>query len=40
LADAPQQLEAIRREFETISEPYFNGNIVQQEYVMTRARVR
>jgi hypothetical protein len=40
LADAPQQLEAVRREFETISEPYFDGNIVQQEYVMTRARVR
>ncbi len=40
LADAPQQLEAIRREFETISEPYFAGNLVQQEYVMTRARVR
>ena len=40
LADAPQQLEAIRREFETIAEPYFAGNVVQQEYVMTRARVR
>jgi len=40
LADAPQQLEAVRREIETITQPYFAANQVAQEYVMTRAVAR
>jgi hypothetical protein len=40
LADAPQQLEAVRREIEKIAKPYFADNLVRQEYVMTRAVAR
>lgn len=40
LADAPQQLEAIRREIELITQPYFADNLVRQEYLMTRSVAR
>jgi ubiquinone/menaquinone biosynthesis C-methylase UbiE len=40
LADKPDELAEFRREFEKLAEPYFNDNIVKQEYLMTRADVR
>ncbi|MGB8910167.1 MAG: class I SAM-dependent methyltransferase [Candidatus Cybelea sp.] len=40
LADSPDRLEALRREFEAISEPYYAGNVVTHEYVLTRATAR
>ncbi len=40
LSASPEQLAAFRREFDAIIEPYYSGNIVQQEYLMTRASAR
>jgi SAM-dependent methyltransferase len=40
LADSPQRLEALRREFDTLCSPYYDANVVTQEFLLTRARVR
>ena len=40
LSASPERLAAFRREFDAIIEPYYGGNIVQQEYLMTRASAR
>lgn len=40
LADSPDRLEAVRREFEAISEQYYAGNVVTHGYVLTRAATR
>lgn len=40
LAGSPERLDAIRQEFEAISEPHYDGNVVSHEYVLTRAAAR
>jgi SAM-dependent methyltransferase len=40
LADKPDRLEEFRREFEALVEPYYSNNVVQQEYLLTRAAAR
>jgi SAM-dependent methyltransferase len=37
LSASPEELEDFRRAFEAIAEPHFTGNVVEQEYLMTRA---
>jgi hypothetical protein len=38
-AKDPQRLAALRAEFEALARPYYFGNMVRQEYLLTRARV-
>lgn len=38
LAGDPAKLEAVRTEFETLLAPYYDGNQVHQDYLLTRAR--
>ncbi|MFZ1018042.1 MAG: methyltransferase domain-containing protein [Candidatus Cybelea sp.] len=40
LAGEPERLEAVRREFDQICEPYFTDNLVSQEYLLTRAAAK
>ena len=37
LADYPDKLKAVRQEFDSLVEPYYDGNQVHQEYILTRA---
>lgn len=39
-AKDPERLAALRAEFETLAAPYYFGNVVRQEYLLTRARAR
>jgi SAM-dependent methyltransferase len=40
LADQPEQLSAVRREMLELAEPYFSGNVMHQDYLLTRATAR
>ena len=40
LNDQPEQLSAVRQEMLELAEPYFSDNIMHQDYLLTRARVR
>jgi SAM-dependent methyltransferase len=40
LAPDPQKLSAIRDEFDATTLPYYSDNIVHQDYLLTRAKVR
>lgn len=40
LATAPEQLAAVRAEFEALAAPYFTDNLIHQSYLLTRARAR
>jgi hypothetical protein len=39
-AGAPDQLSRFRAEFESLAEPYYCNNQLQQSYLLTRASVR
>ena len=39
-ATDPDRLQAFRREFDAVVDHYFEGNVVRQDYLMTRARKR
>lgn len=39
-AKEPEQLASLRAEFETLAAPYYFGNVIRQEYLLTRARAR
>jgi len=36
----PERLAALRAEFETLAAPYYFGNMIRQEYLLTRAKAR
>ena len=36
----PERLAALRAEFEALARPYYYGNMIRQEYLLTRAKVR
>lgn len=40
LADDPAQLNAIRQQFIDLAEPYYDGNLVHQHYLLTKAQAR
>lgn len=40
LSGDPRQLEELRQEFCSLVEPYYRGNIVHQDYLLTRAQAR
>jgi SAM-dependent methyltransferase len=40
LATDPGSLSALRGEFEALVEPYYRGNMVRQDYLLTRAKAR
>lgn len=40
LAGDPQKLEAVRREFVALAQPYYVDNLVHQDYLLTRAKAR
>lgn len=40
LAGEPEKLAAVRAEFEAMAQPYFADNVVQQDFIMTRAKAR
>lgn len=40
LASDPQQLQALRNEFNELATPYFDGNLMHQSYLLTRAYAR
>ncbi len=40
LADSPERLETARRELEAIVAPYYDANLVKQEYLLTKASAR
>jgi SAM-dependent methyltransferase len=39
-AGEPERLAVLRREFEALAAPYFDGNMIHQSYLLTRARAR
>ena len=39
-ANEPKRLAALRAEFETLAAPYYVGNMIRQEYLLTRAQAR
>ena len=39
-AKEPARLAALRSEFETLAAPYYYGNMVRQEYLLSRAKAR
>jgi SAM-dependent methyltransferase len=39
-AQKPERLAALRAEFEALAAPYYFGNIMRQEYLLTRAKAR
>jgi SAM-dependent methyltransferase len=36
----PERLAVLRAEFETLAMPYYFGNVIRQEYLLTRAKAR
>ena len=40
LASQPAELAALRQEFVTLAEPYYHGNLMHQDYLLTRAGAR
>jgi hypothetical protein len=40
LAGDPQKLAAIRAEFDALMAPYYADNLIRQDYLLTRAKVR
>lgn len=40
LANEPEQLNALRQQFSGLAEPYYDGNVVHQHYLLTRAQAR
>lgn len=40
LADAPEQLNAVREEFYRLAEPCFRDNLLHQSYLLTRANAK
>jgi SAM-dependent methyltransferase len=40
LGDDPEKLSVIRAEFDALMRPYYAENVVQQDYILTRAKVR
>ena len=40
LANDPQKLSDIRQEFEALAAPYYRGNVMHQDYLLTRAGAR
>ena len=40
LANEPEQLSAVRQEFIDLAQPYYDGNLVHQHYLLTRAHAR
>lgn len=40
LAGDPDQLAAVRQQFIDLAEPYYDGNLVHQHYLLTRAQAR
>ena len=36
-AKEPERLAQFRREYEALAEPYFEDNVVRQDFLMTRA---
>jgi SAM-dependent methyltransferase len=39
-AQDPEKLAALRAEFEALAAPYYFGNVIHQEYLLTRAHAR
>jgi SAM-dependent methyltransferase len=39
-ANEPERLAALRAEFEALAAPYYFGNVIRQEYLLTRAKAR
>ena len=39
-AKEPERLAALRAEFEALAAPYYFGNMIRQEYLLTRAKAR
>ena len=39
-AREPERLATLRAEFETLASSYYSGNVIRQEYLLTRAKVR
>jgi SAM-dependent methyltransferase len=39
-AREPERLAALRAEFEALAAPYYFGNVIRQEYLLTRAKAR
>lgn len=40
LADSPERLDAVRREFDAMAAPHYADNVVKQEYLLTRGAAR
>ena len=40
LAAEPEQFAAVRQQFIDLAEPYYDGNLVHQHYLLTRAQAR
>ncbi|MDX2055953.1 MAG: class I SAM-dependent methyltransferase [Polyangiaceae bacterium] len=40
LSNAPEKLAALRAEFDALVAPYYSGNLVHQDYILTRAQAR
>ena len=40
LASEPARLAAVRAEFEALAAPYYVDNVMQQDYLFTRAQAR
>jgi hypothetical protein len=39
-AGQPERLAGLRAEFEALAAPYYAGNVMRQEYLLTRANAR
>jgi hypothetical protein len=39
-AKEPERLAGLRAELETLAAPYYFGNVIRQEYLLTRAKAR
>jgi hypothetical protein len=39
-ANDSDQLASLRAEFENMARPYFIGNVIRQDYLLTRAKAR
>ena len=39
-AKEPERLAALRAEFEALAAPYYFGNVIRQDYLLTRAKAR
>ena len=40
LADHPEKLAQVRAEFDALVRPYYDSNVVQQDYLLTRAKAK